>query len=386
MIQTTIPNLELALRPSYLIPGPLARLLHQQKVSKILKLAYLTQVISVPCVQALLDTTNSNANATIRNLLMRRLLQEVALTSSPLAPNGRVFMLTKAGLLAAQSDCDREDLHDYDTRPESIRRAQLEHDLTVACIAAHWIHGGGRVIETDLTLRSKHAGSDVKHIKLTDLICGYGHHEIAFEIERYPKKVREVEQALLLASRSQHLPTIWLCRAPSTNRYLRECLKNASVRKWKLASGQKWTAGPPVGLPFAFRVRQSVVHLDEHSIAFEPSSWLWRVGETEAAAKDMVLRRLQKEGWTWWNFEPYLEYEGATTFLFTQSTLDFKRELLVTTLGHGKWHVHRPEQTPEEGLEVDLKTSPNPTAGHQPSLGLLEAAAKTADLLLVPLN
>lgn len=250
MIQTTIPNIELVTRPRHLIPGPLARLRHQQKASQILKLTYLTHVISIPCVQALLGTSNSNANASIRRLLGRKLVHEVALTSSQLAPNGRVFMLTRQGLSVAQSASDREDLHDYDTRPESIRRAQLEHDLTVACIAAHWLHGGGRIIETDLTLRSKHSSSDTKYIKLPDLIGGYGSHEIAFEVERYPKKVREVEQALLLTSRSQHASTIWLCSAPSTYRYLRECLKNASVRKWKLSNGQKWTEGPPVSLPF----------------------------------------------------------------------------------------------------------------------------------------
>lgn len=386
MIQTTIPNLELVTRPRHLIPGPLARLRHQQKASQILKLTYLSHVISIPCVQALLGTSNSNANASIRRLLGRKLMHEVALTSSQLAPNGRVFMLTKQGLSVAQSSCDRDDLHDYDTRPESIRRAQLEHDLTVACIAAHWLQGGGRIIETDLTLRSKHSSSDTKYIKLPDLIGGYGSHEIAFEIERYPKKVREVEQALLLTSRSQHASTIWLCSAPSTYRYLRECLKNASVRKWKLSTGQKWTEGPPVSLRFGFRARQSVVHLDEHSIAFEPSMWLWRVGETHASVKDTVLRKLQREGWTWGAIEPYLEYAGAMTFLFSQTTLDFKRELLVTTLGHGQWHVHRPEQAPEEGMEVGIETGQHPAEGQQPSLGLLEAAATAANMMLVPLN
>lgn len=74
------------------------------------------------------------------------------------------------------------------------------------------------------------------------------------------------------------------------------------------------------------------------------------------------------------------------TFLFSQATSDFKRELLVTTLGHGRWQVHRPDQAPEEGMEVSINTGPTPTEGHQPSLGLLEAAAKAADLLLVPLN
>lgn len=386
MIQTTIPNLELVTRPRHLIPGPLARLRHQQKASQILKLTYLSHVISIPCVQALLGTSNSNANASIRRLLGRKLMHEVALTSSQLAPNGRVFMLTKQGLSVAQSSCDRDDLHDYDTRPESIRRAQLEHDLTVACIAAHWLQGGGRIIETDLTLRSKHSSSDTKYIKLPDLIGGYGSHEIAFEIERYPKKVREVEQALLLTSRSQHAPTIWLCSAPSTDRYLRECLKDASVRKWKLSAGQKWTEGPPVSLPFGFRARQSVVRLDEYSIAFEPSSWLWRVGETHAAVQDTLLRNLQRAGWTWGAIEPYLEYADAMTFLFSQTTPDFKRELLVTTLGHGRWHVHRPEQAPEEGMEVSIKTGQHPTEGQQPSLGLLEAAAKAANMLLIPLN
>jgi len=132
MIQTSIPNIDLVTRPRHLIPGPLARLRHQQKASEILKLTYLTHVISIPCVEAVLGTSNSNSNATIRCLVNRKLLQEVVLTSSPLAPNGRVFMLTKQGLSVAQSACDREDLHDYDTRPESIRRAQLEPVMRLA--------------------------------------------------------------------------------------------------------------------------------------------------------------------------------------------------------------------------------------------------------------
>ena len=67
----------------------------------------------------------------------------------------------------------------YDTGPRVSGLPQAEHDLLCAEIAAHWIHGGGELIDTDYTIRRSQMAE--QPVKIVDLVLG---HNDAFILSR----------------------------------------------------------------------------------------------------------------------------------------------------------------------------------------------------------
>lgn len=381
------PDLSVDLKLPNLLPGPIGKAAHHAKADKLLSLTYLTQVLSIPVAQIVLGSTakpctNSNANSFIKKLIGKQLVREIRLEPNEFNMTGRAFMLTEAGLIRAQSVIRMRELHDYNLNPESVRRSQVAHDLAVAQIAAIFMINGAKILETDLTQRAKHARSQQRHIKLPDLIVEVGGQTIAVEVERSPKIKREVEQALLLAARSQHLRTIWLITAPVTQGHFEAALASGLIDKWKLSSEHKWSESGKAHLPHEFRRKQTIAPLNLETLKRPPQEWLKHIKEAEVSFDQKIGRELKQKGWQWSTLQADPIHTGEAYFEISHKPSG--ETFIVSTQDDGVWVLCKPDQTLVEGKRLRITTSPWRGEVGMPSLGLVDAAISETDLCLPP--
>lgn len=107
-VNTINSDLSLDLKLPNLLPGSVGKLAHHAKADRLLGLTYLTQIISIPVAQLILGapgrpSTNSNTNAFLRKLVGKQLIREFRHEPNEFNMSGRIFMLTEAGLIRAQS-------------------------------------------------------------------------------------------------------------------------------------------------------------------------------------------------------------------------------------------------------------------------------------------
>jgi hypothetical protein len=385
-VNTINTDLSLELRVPNLLPGAIAKAAHQAKADRLLGLIYLTQVISVPAAQLILGSpgqpgTNSNANAFIKKLVRKQLVRELRHEPSEFNASGRIFMLTEAGLIRAQSVVQLQELHDYNLNPESIRRSQLAHDLAVAQIAAVFMVHSARIVATDLSQRTKFAQSEQRHVKLPDLIVEVSGQTIAIEVERSPKIRREVEQALLLASRSQHLPTIWLVNAPVTKGHFEAGVASGLINQWKLSSEHKWSPSGKALLPMDFRRKQTIAPLTRATLNRAPQKWLAQVSESAASFDNRVSQGLRKMGWEWSLLQADPSHDGAFFELHHRPSGE---SFIVSTQSDGIWVMCKQEQTLVEGKRLRFTSKRWTGEAGPPSLTLVSEAISETDLDLPP--
>lgn len=385
-VNTINCDLSLDMKLPNLLPGPIGKAAHNAKADRLLGLTYLTQIISVPVAQLVLGapgrpSTNSNTNAFLRKLVSKQLMRELQHEPNEFNMSGRVFMLTEAGLIRAQSVVQLPELHDYNLNSESIRRSQLAHDLAVAQIAAVFMAHGAKIVATDVSQRTKFARSEQRHVKLPDLIAEVSDQSIAIEVERSPKIRREVEQALLLASRSQHLPTIWLVNAPISKGHFEASVASGLINKWKLSSEHKWSAAGKTLLPMEFRRRQNIAPLTRATLSRTPQNWLKQISENEATFDNRVSQGLRKMGWEWSLLQADPSHDGAFFELHHRPSGE---SFIVSTQSDGIWVMCKQEQTLVEGKRLRFTSKRWTGEAGPPSLTLVSEAISETDLDLPP--
>jgi hypothetical protein len=386
-VNTINTDLSLDLKLPNLLPGPIGKAAHKAKADRLLGLTYLTQVISVPVAQLILGapgrpSTNSNTNAFLKKLVSKQLMRELWHEPNEFNMSGRVFMLTEAGLIRAQSVVQLPELHDYNLNPESVRRSQLAHDLAVAQIAAVFLVHGAKIVATDLSQRTKFGRSEQRHVKLPDLVVEVSGQRIAIEIERAPKNRREVDQALLLASRSQHLPTIWLVNARVTKGHLEAGVASGLINQWKLSSEHKWSPCGKALLPMNFRRKQTIAPLTPATLNRAPQKWLAQVSESAASFDDRVGQGLRKLGWEWTLLQADPSHHGGAFFELHHRPSG--ESFIVSTQADGIWVMCRQEQTLVDGKRLRFTSKHWAGEAGPPSLTLISEAISETDLDLPP--
>src|SRR3989344_1945267 len=108
------------------------------------------------------------------------------------APRGVVYKLGPFGVLKAERLSEDFVEYRYDTGPRISGLPQAEHDLLCSEIAAHWIYGGGELIDTDYTIRRSQTAE--QPVKIVDLVLSHNDAFYSFEVEKSPKSEREADQ------------------------------------------------------------------------------------------------------------------------------------------------------------------------------------------------
>lgn len=331
-----------------LVAGPQARLVHRQKVAKVLGFLHKVHVGTTAVIARLLGATSSNANRLVQQMVEAGLLRQVEIRHAAQAPRGKGYLLTPLGLSAACANV-AEKAHDYDCRPESIRHAQLDHDLFLAEFAATWVRYGGELLETDYTQRGRE-----REGKIPDLVLRYEKRRVAVELERLVKKRRELDVAIHSAYESHTLPTIWLSPNACDVQYLKYAVHAEQiVDRWTLDKSNKWTKSGCQRLLLTFRARQAFELIPEDVMLRTPEQWIHTIEQNAIRINESALNDLLEMGWTWSNTS-VIEWEGRSLLQFELriDTLVASALFYVTQMQPDTWRVCRADQTPDRGASL----------------------------------
>lgn len=146
-----------------------------------------------------------------------------------------LWMLTENGVARVLKSWQWDELnraqwpHPYNSKPESVRYSQLEHDLTVARWAAQLVHDHRvTIIGTDFSGRSDPQPGR----KLADFIFQAGHIAFVVEYERTVKSQRDVEIALARLYDAGRITAI-VCAQPHILARWREVLNQDQLPIWE---------------------------------------------------------------------------------------------------------------------------------------------------------
>ncbi|TAK93507.1 MAG: hypothetical protein EPO09_12445 [Aquabacterium sp.] len=381
------PNVNLVLdgSKSGLIAGPDARRQHQLKIDKVLHFTYLFHCVSTPVICTLLGCTNSNALRLLRGMTDKGLMHSTKLKHCEWTTNGMVFMLTARGAARAQNLHEEGEPFDYDWRPESAKKDQVEHDLAAAMFAARWVFHGGVIIETDHSMRHALTTQDRRQQKIPDFRLRFSEWTFAFELERSAKKSREIDQMLRLAFHTNPFPTVWVCQAPRTAKHMRDRLETACVKTWRLSNANKWEPKGLEHLSVNFRSRQLVLDWDDGLLDLTPVQWAQRLAHASTDAKARSLAMWQRNGFTWGVVKADPMHAGSLTF--TVHHLDHEeneRSFLLRSLNEHQWHVQPFQPDACDPKAAYVKASGKVVLGEHPPTQLLENAIQSIESQFVP--
>ncbi len=361
-----------------LVAGAEAQQIHEQKVAKVVNLIHKCHIAATPGIAALLGSDTSNAKKLVDKLVAQKVLQECQVDFCSKAPRGVVYKLGPFGVLKAERLSEEFVEYRYDTGPRVSGLPQAEHDLLCSEIAAHWIHGGGELIDTDYTIRRSQMAE--QPVKIVDLVLGHNDALYSVEVEKSPKSEREADQMVLAALNSTWRFTAWVCIAGATGNHLRRMLDQRYVNEWVLNGSNKWVkSGTSVPLPFEFRRRQLVIQVPKEALPRTPAEWVARfqLNADETIAK--VHRRAHAKGWILSTLEPSSWVAGASEFQLSQPSKS-DRALLGTHLGDGNWRLHLAEESPESGQSVLARIRPVKAFEGRPApAGVIEAIFDSLD-------
>lgn len=298
------------------------------------------------------------------------LLRQVEIRHAAQAPRGKGYLLTPLGLSAACANLS-EKAHDYDCRPESIRHAQLDHDLFLAEFAATWVRYGGELLETDYTQRSRE-----REGKIPDLLLRYEKRRVAVEFERLVKKRRELDVAIHSAYDSHTVPTIWLSPNPCDIQYLKYVVHSEQmVDKWTLNKSNKWTKSGYQPLLLVFRARQVFELVPDDVMLRTPEQWIHLVEQNAIRINGSVLEDLVELGWSW-TVASVIEWEGRSLLQFELhiDTMLASALFYVTQMQPDSWRVCRADQTPDRGVSLIESFKWAGKEGAEPPLSVVELA------------
>lgn len=356
--------------PSSLVPGPAARARHRQKVAQLLPFLLKVHLCTTHVVGRLFGLSSSNASRLLNQLVRAKLVREVEIAYAVSAPRGKGFMLTPEGVTVAARAMPEKGF-DYDCRPESIRQAQVEHDLFLAEFAANWIRYGGELLETDYTQRV-----NTKQGKIPDLILRYDRFRIAVEFERLVKKRRELDGAILASYQTHRLPTIWLSPNAAEVQYLRHAVHvEQTVDKWKLNSGHKWSKDGYQPLLLWFRARQLFVTVEPDVMLRTPEQWIHQMDKSARAIQRTAVEHLYDVGWSWGKIET-IDWDGQTMLQFELriDAMMASAVYIVTKVTDDGWKVCRADQTPSQGVSLIERFKWTGKEGDEPPADVVELA------------
>ncbi|MBH2015736.1 MAG: hypothetical protein I8H88_04555 [Burkholderiales bacterium] len=355
-----------------LIAGAEAKRLHEEKVAKTVLLTHKCHIVSSSVLAELLGTDVSNAKKLIDKLVAQRILQACRVDPCRMAPRGTVYKLDGFGVLKAHLLQDEFSEFRYDTNARVGGMAQVEHDLNCARIAANWIRHGGKLLETDYTIRR--SKTEDQWLKIPDLVLLLNEAIFHFEVERSPKSESEVDRMLLAALQSNWRRTVWVCIAKPTAKQLESALQKREVHEWVLNKSNKWVRGTPIPLPFDFRQRQLVFRLHREPLLDSPTDWIQRFRKHAQLEHEHLSKRLTDEGWRHSVMRPSNWLEGSQECeLWQEHRADEK--LLLTHTGQGSWRLHLESNHPDEGQSVSTRIKPKQDSIGSPApAGILEAA------------
>ena len=339
-----------------LVAGAEAHQIHEQKVAKVVNLIHKCHIAATPGIAALLGSDTSNAKKLLDKLVAQKILQACQVDFCSRAPRGVVYKLGPFGVLKAERLSDEFVEYRYDTAPRVFGLPQAEHDLLCTEIAAHWIHGGGELVDTDYTIRRSQTAE--QPVKIVDLVLGHNDALYGVEVEKSPKSEREVDQMALAALNSNWRFTAWVCIAGATANHLRRVLDQRFVNEWVLNGSNKWVkSGTAIDLPFEFRRRQLVIHIPKEPLPRSPGEWLAHFQSNSKTEAAKVHERARSEGWNLTPLRASSWLKDATEFELCQPSKS-DRTLLGTHLGDGNWRFHLSEEPPESGQSVLARIKP----------------------------
>lgn len=363
-----------------LVAGAEAQQIHEQKVAKVVNLIHKCHIAATPGVAALLGSDTSNAKKLVDKLVAQKVLQECQVDFCSRAPRGVVYKLGPFGVLKAERLSEDFVEYRYDTGPRVSGLPQAEHDLLCSEIAAHWIYGGGELIDTDYTIRRSQTAE--QPVKIVDLVLGHNDAFYSVEVEKSPKSEREADQMVLAALTSTWRFTAWVCIAGATANHLRRMLDQRHVNEWVLNGSNKWVkSGSSIPLPFEFRRRQLVIHLPKEALPRAPIEWQTRF---QLSSDDMIAKarqRVRAKGWNVSRLKPSIWVPGSTEFELSQPTVS-DLLLVCTHLGDGNWRLHLAEEPPESGQPVLARIRPAKDFEERPApTGVVEAIVDSLDVI-----
>lgn len=370
----------LNVRLKNLVAGAEAQQIHEQKVTKVVNLIHKCHIAATPGIAALLGSDTSNAKKLVDKLVAQKVLQECQVDFCSRAPRGVVYKLGPFGVLKAERLSEEFVEYRYDTGPRVSGLPQAEHDLMCAEIAAHWIHGGGELIDTDYTIRRSQMAE--QPVKIVDLILGHNDATYGVEVEKSPKGERETDQMVLAALNSTWRFTAWVCIAGATGNHLRRMLDQRYVNEWVLNGSNKWVkSGTSVPLPFEFRRRQLVIHVPKEALPRTPAEWLNRFQLNSNEATSKAHQRVRAKGWLLSPLKPSSWAQGASEFELSQPSKS-DHILVGTHLGDGNWRLHLAEEPPESGQSVLARIRPAKEFEGRPApAGVVEAIVDSLDVI-----
>lgn len=381
------PNVNLVIDEcgSGLMAGPSARRQHQLKIDKVLHFTYLFHCVSTPIISTLLSCTSSNALRLLRGMIDKGLMHSTKLKHCEWSSNGTVFLLTARGAARAQNLHEEGEPFDYDWRPESAKRDQVEHDLGAAMFAARWVLHGGHVIETDHTARHSLTSQDRRQKKIPDVRLRFGNWTVAFELERTAKKAREIDQMVRLAFKTNPHLTIWVCQAPRTTKHLRDILDTACVKTWRLNAANKWELMGLEHLTVNFRSRQLIADWADDLLVLTPVQWLERLAHASSDTKASSHAQWHRDGFTWGVVKRDPKLPNQFTFFVHHLDRDEnERGFQVTSANEYKWHI-QPLQTEDcHGRPILVEARGKAELDEFPPIQLLEDAIRAIECHFVP--
>jgi hypothetical protein len=355
-----------------LVAGKAAHQIHAHKTDLVLDLTYKTHVITAPVVRALFGSTPSNAARLLQQLEHKGLLQPVHVHYSEHAPRGNGYMLTPRAFTHVTRN-DFEPSHTYNTRPETVRQNQMEHDLVVAQIAATWVRGGGEILQTDFMARQqkKPFGN-----KIPDLILRGDGGPYAFEYERLTKSNREIDQMMLASMKAIRAPTFWLCGTRGAAMRLQKIIDDREVTSWKLNTANKWTAGQKYFVPFTWRSKQVIFHAPlKEVLTYDVPKWRAMLQDTTARETSRTVQAWINGGWSWSEVRNDLHSDADHGFRLRRNSEDQEIEVTVC-FANEQWWVAHPDESFDRGLELKGRTEPAQELGKVPPVALIESAIR----------
>jgi hypothetical protein len=359
-----------------LVAGAVARQIHAHKTDLLLDLAYKVHVVTAPVVRALFGSTASNASRFLQQLEHKGLLQPVHTFFSEHAPQGNGYLLTPRAYTHVTRN-DFEPTHNYNTRPESVRHNQIDHDLVVAQLAASWVRNGGDVLQTDYMARQQ---KQPLGTKIPDLIVREESGPYVFEYERLTKSSREIDQMMLASLEVVKAPTFWVCGTKGAAMRLQKIIDEREVTGWALNNSNKWVASKKFFVPFAWRSKQVIFHAPlKEVLAYDIPKWKSLLADTIARETSRTIQGWLKAGWNWTEVRNDLHCDSDHAFRLRRSSEEQEIEVIACHVNE-QWWVTHPDETFDHGLELKGRTQRAKEMGKVPPVHLIESAIRTLQL------
>lgn len=353
-----------------LIHGHEARKIHAIKRDQLMSFSHKVHCVSSPVVSSLFGSSSSNSARLLSQMEMKGFMQCVHVPYIDLAPRGAAYILTQRGCDHATRH-DYEPTHHYNTRPESIRLKQIEHDLSVAKIAASMACQGAHIELTDYMARQM---KDAGESKIPDLVVSFESVRFQVEYERLTKSAREIDQMLMATFRAKMMPTLWVCATRAAAHRIRQVIQDQEVTQWRLNSGNKWSPGKKVFVPFDWRSRQVVVQSTiAEAAAYSMKQWQMLINDAAQCEHDKTINSFQTGGWSWTALKRDLRTDATHGFELSRHSANHHFTVDVA-YSDEQWIVCSEDDPIAMGLATGRKRDALKIIGQLPPIGLVEAA------------